>query len=177
MVLVKPATVVQWHRKGFRLYWRWRSRRLGRPKMSPEIRDLIRRMSLANPLWGAPRIHGELRKIVARKSVVCIIATNVAPPELLWRPNRRTRFGVGGVGLLQLYCSDAMAPEPMHAAQVAAAPNLFDQSKIVSRDLHRQTDSQTGQVFVQDRFLSRDTKDKITARTRSRSRAPRRLVL
>ena len=54
MVLVKPATVVQWHRKGFRLYWRWRSRRLGRPKMSTEIRDLIRRMSLANPLWGAP---------------------------------------------------------------------------------------------------------------------------
>jgi hypothetical protein len=91
--------------------------------------------------------------------VVCIIATNVAPPELLWRPNRRTRFGVGAVRLLQLYCSDAMAPEPMHIAQVAAAPNvLFDQSKIVSRDLHRQTDSQTGQVFVQgrDRFLSRD---------------------
>jgi hypothetical protein len=89
--------------------------------------------------------------------VVCIIATNVAPPELLWRPNRRTHFGVwGAVRLLQLYCSDAMAPEPMHAAQVAAAPNvLFDQSKIVSRDLHRQTDSQTGQVFVQDRFLSR----------------------
>jgi len=53
-VLVKPATVVQWHRKGFRLYWRWRSRRLGRPKMSTEIRVLIRRMSLANPLWGAP---------------------------------------------------------------------------------------------------------------------------
>jgi hypothetical protein len=86
--------------------------------------------------------------------VVCIIATNVAPPELLWRPNRRTRFGVGAVGLLQLYCSDAMAPEPMHAAHVANV--LFDQSKIVSRDLHRQTDSLTGQVFVQDRFLSRD---------------------
>src|SRR5271169_3908924 len=50
MVLVKPATVVQWHRKGFRLSWRWRSHHLGRPKMSPEIRDLIRLMSLANPL-------------------------------------------------------------------------------------------------------------------------------
>jgi hypothetical protein len=54
MVLVKPTTVIQWHRKGFRLYWRWRSRRLGRPKMGTEIRDLIRQMSLANPLWGAP---------------------------------------------------------------------------------------------------------------------------
>ena len=63
MVLVKPTTVVQWHRKGFRLYWRWRSRRLGRPKMGTEIRDLIRRMSVANPLWGAPSIHGELLKL------------------------------------------------------------------------------------------------------------------
>jgi len=51
MVLVKPATVVQWHRKGFRLYWRWRSRRPGRPKIGTEIRALIRRMSKANPLW------------------------------------------------------------------------------------------------------------------------------
>jgi hypothetical protein len=63
VVLAKPATVVQWHRKGFRCYWRWRSRRPGRPKMSTEIRDLIRQMSLANPLWGAPRIHGELLKL------------------------------------------------------------------------------------------------------------------
>ena len=59
MVLVKPATVVQWHRQGFRLFWRWRSRS-GRPSVDREIRDLIRQMSSANPLWGAPRIHGEL---------------------------------------------------------------------------------------------------------------------
>ncbi len=63
MVLVNPATVVAWHRKGFRFYWRWRSGRPGRPRISPEIRDLIRRMSNANPLWGAPRIHGELLKL------------------------------------------------------------------------------------------------------------------
>jgi putative transposase len=65
MALVKPATVVQWHRKGFRLYWRWRSRLRapGRPKMSPDIRDLIRQMCRPNPLWGAPRIHGELLKL------------------------------------------------------------------------------------------------------------------
>jgi hypothetical protein len=63
MVLVKPATVVDWHRRGFRLYWRWRSRRPGRPRISADIRDLIRRMSRANPLWGAPRIHGELLKL------------------------------------------------------------------------------------------------------------------
>src|ERR1700704_7134093 len=63
MVLVKPATLVEWHRKGFRLYLHWRSRRPGRPNTDTEIRDLIRRMSRANPLWGAPRIHGELLKL------------------------------------------------------------------------------------------------------------------
>ena len=57
MVLVKPATVIRWHRRGFRLYWRWRSRS-GRPKINREVRDLIRQMCGANPLWGAPRIHG-----------------------------------------------------------------------------------------------------------------------
>jgi hypothetical protein len=55
--------VVQWHRNGLRLYWRWRSRRPGRPRIGAEIRDLIRRMSKANPLCCAPRIHGELRKL------------------------------------------------------------------------------------------------------------------
>jgi len=63
LVLVKPATVIGWHRKDFRVYWRWRSRRSGRPKTNAEIRDLIRRMSSANPFWGAPRIHGELLKL------------------------------------------------------------------------------------------------------------------
>src|SRR5262245_7329348 len=63
MVLVKPKTVVEWHHNGFRFYWRWRSRGPGRPRISTEIRDLIRRMSRANPLWGAPRIHGELLKL------------------------------------------------------------------------------------------------------------------
>src|SRR5262245_3141902 len=63
MVVVKPAPVVEWHRKGYRFYWRWRSRLPGRPRIGLEIRDLIRRMSNANPLWGAPRIHGELLKL------------------------------------------------------------------------------------------------------------------
>jgi putative transposase len=62
MVFVKPATVVQWHRQGYRLFWRWRSRS-GWPSVDREIRDLIRQMSGANPLWGAPRIHDELLKL------------------------------------------------------------------------------------------------------------------
>jgi hypothetical protein len=64
LLIVKPETVIAWHRKGFRLYWRWKSRRRdGRPTASPEVRNLIRQMSLANPRWGTPRIHGELLKI------------------------------------------------------------------------------------------------------------------
>src|SRR5216684_5027137 len=62
MVLVKPATVIHWHRQGFRLFWRWRSRS-GRPSVDREVCKLIRELSSANPLWGAPRIHGELLKL------------------------------------------------------------------------------------------------------------------
>jgi putative transposase len=60
--IVQPDRVVRWHRQGFRYYWRWKSRKRGRPKIDPEIIHLIRRMCRANPLWGAPRIHGELLK-------------------------------------------------------------------------------------------------------------------
>src|SRR6266404_4582102 len=62
--ILKPQTVIRWHRAGFRAYWRWKSRpRGGRPKTPADIRQLIRDMSIANPLWGAPRIHGELLKL------------------------------------------------------------------------------------------------------------------
>jgi len=63
LVLVKPATVIAWRRKGFRIHSRWRSRRSGRSKTNAEIRALIHRMSSANSFWGAPRIHGELLKL------------------------------------------------------------------------------------------------------------------
>src|SRR2546422_9991499 len=62
--VVRPETVVGWHRQGFRRYWAWKSRRRwSRPAIGTELRDLIRQMSRANPLWGAPRIHGELLKL------------------------------------------------------------------------------------------------------------------
>src|SRR5262249_35119651 len=62
--VVQPATILRWHRSGFRAYWRWKSRaRPGRPGVERELRGLIRRMSGENPLWGAPRIHGELLKL------------------------------------------------------------------------------------------------------------------
>src|SRR5215467_11975707 len=62
--VVKPETILRWHRAGFRAFWRWKSRhRAGRPKIDRELRDLIRQMSKENPLWGAPRVHGELLKL------------------------------------------------------------------------------------------------------------------
>ena len=64
LAIVKPATVIAWHRKGFRLYWRWRSRRRsGRPRITEKVRSLIRQMWLENADWGAPKIHGELVKL------------------------------------------------------------------------------------------------------------------
>src|SRR2546425_720577 len=64
LAIVQPATVISWHRKGWRLYWTWRSRtRLGRPRLSLEMRELIAEMSRYNPLWGTERIRGELLKL------------------------------------------------------------------------------------------------------------------
>ena len=90
MVLVKPATVIQWHRKGFRLYWRWKSGsgHPGRPKTPRETRDLIRKMSIANPLWGAPRIHGELLKlgiVVSQATVGRYMPWRPKVPSPTWR--------------------------------------------------------------------------------------------
>src|SRR5262245_19266741 len=88
-VLVKPGTVVAWHRQGFRLFWRWKSRRrLGRPSVSTELRALIRTMSNANPLWGAPRIHGELRKLgidVSQATVAKYMSHRRRTPSPNWR--------------------------------------------------------------------------------------------
>jgi hypothetical protein len=78
ITIVQPDTVLRWHRSGFRLYWRWKLRsRGGRPKVPIEVRSLIRRMSVENPLWGAPRIHGELLKLgieVAQSTVAKYMA-------------------------------------------------------------------------------------------------------
>jgi hypothetical protein len=89
LVIVKPETVIRWHRAGFRLFWRWKSRsRVGRPKVPLEIRQLIRDMSLANPRWGAPRIHGELLTLgidVGQTSVAKYMARYRRPPSQGWK--------------------------------------------------------------------------------------------
>ena len=90
LFMVKPETVISWHRQGFRRYWTWRSRqgRLGRLQVSEEVQDLIRKMSVADPLWGAPRIHGELLKLgieVSQATVAKYIVRQRKPPSQTWR--------------------------------------------------------------------------------------------
>ena len=88
LTIIRPETLVRWHRAGFRSYWRWKSRtRGGRPLIEADLRALIRRMSVENPLWGAPRIHGELLKLgfeVAQSSVARYMVRRSGPPSQGW---------------------------------------------------------------------------------------------
>ena len=87
--IVQPETLVRWHRAGFRCYWRWKSRsRGGRPQVETDLRALIRQMGMENPLWGAPRIHGELLKLgfeVAQSSVAKYMVKRRGPASQKWR--------------------------------------------------------------------------------------------
>jgi putative transposase len=91
LIVVKPETVIRWHKKGFKLFWKFKSRRkgLGRPPISPEIRDLILKMANANPIWGAPRIHGELLKLgikISERTVSNLMPRRKPkPPSQTWR--------------------------------------------------------------------------------------------
>ena len=104
LVIVTPETVIRWHRAGFRLFCRWKSRcRVGRPKVPFEIRQLIRDMSLANQLWGAPRIHGELLKLgidVGQTSVAKYMAKHRRPPSQGWKTFlRKHADGIASIDL------------------------------------------------------------------------------
>src|SRR6266481_3201378 len=87
--IIRPETLLRWHRAGFRAFWRWKSRpRGGRPPTTADIRRLIREMSVANPLWGAPRIHGELLKLgidVGQTTVAKYMARRRMPPSQGWK--------------------------------------------------------------------------------------------
>jgi hypothetical protein len=87
--VVKPETILRWHRAGFKAFWRWKSRnRAGRPKIDRGLRDLIQQMSRENPLWGAPRIHGELLMLgfdVAQSTVSRYMVRGRKPPSQSWK--------------------------------------------------------------------------------------------
>ena len=116
MTVIHPETLVRWHRAGFRCYWRWKSRAVGgRPQIEADLRVLIRRMSVENPLWGAPRIHGELLKLgfqVAQSTVAKYMVKRHGPPSQGWRTFLRNHapdiaamdlFVVPSVGFNLLY--------------------------------------------------------------------------
>jgi len=103
--ILKPETVLRWHRKGFRAYWRWKSRSCGgRPKTPVDIRQLIHEMSVANPLWGAPRIHGELLKLgidVGQTTVAKYMAKRRRPPSQGWKTFLRNHAdGIASIDML-----------------------------------------------------------------------------
>jgi transposase InsO family protein len=117
VAVIRPETLVRWHRSGFRFYWRWKSRQpAGRPKIDEELRELIEHMSVENPLWGAPRIHGELLKLgfeVAQSTVAKYMKRQRRrPPSQGWRTFLRNHlpdmagmdfFGVPTLGFDLLY--------------------------------------------------------------------------
>src|ERR1700730_4048084 len=90
LYVVRPETVIRWHRQGFRAFWTWKSRRgrTGRPPIGSELAHLIRTVAHANPLWGAPRIHGELLKLgfeVSQRTVARLMPRRPKPPSQTWR--------------------------------------------------------------------------------------------
>jgi hypothetical protein len=105
ILIVQPETVIRWHRRGFRAYWRWRSRRVGgRPRIDAELRALIRRMNRENPLWGAPRIHGELLMLgidVAESTVSRYMVRRRHPPSQGWKTFLRNH--AAGIASLDLF--------------------------------------------------------------------------
>jgi transposase InsO family protein len=105
ITIIRPETVVRWHRLGFRAWWRWKSRNPGgRPKIDRELRDLIHRMCEENPLWGAPRMHGELLKLgfdVAQSTVSKYILRRLGPPSQGWKTFLRNHAdGIASVDFL-----------------------------------------------------------------------------
>ena len=105
LAIVQPDTVLRWHRAGFRCYWRWKSKRhQGRPTVPAEVRRLVRQMSIANPLWGAPRIHGELLKLgidIGQTSVAKYMARRRKPPSQGWKTFLRNH--ADGIAAMDLF--------------------------------------------------------------------------
>ncbi len=98
LLIVQPETVVKWHRQGFKLYWRWKSAggTIGRPTLDGEVRELIRQMSSANPLWGAPRIRSALHLLgidVAQRTVAKDMVRDRTPPSQTWRTFLKNHVG------------------------------------------------------------------------------------
>ena len=117
ITIVRPETVVRWHRMGFAAYWRWKSRSPGgRPRIGKEVRDLIRRMSFENPLWGAPRIHGELLRLgfdVAQSTVSIYMVPRRDRPSQTWKTFLRNH--AEGIASIDLFVVPTISFEQLYA--------------------------------------------------------------
>ena len=136
IAIVRPETIIRWHRAGFRAYWHWRSRnRAGRPKVSAELRTLIGEMSRANPLWGAPHIHGELLKLgfeVAQSTVARYMCRHSGPPSQGWRTFLSNEPGK----LPRLRGKLPMAGSVTRLFMAGQAHSALGTAKIVTGDVH-----------------------------------------
>jgi hypothetical protein len=117
ITIIRPETIVRWHRKGFSAFWRWKSRPLGgRPQIDKEVRDLIRRMSFENPLWGAPHIHGELLKLgfdVAQSTVSKYMVPRRDRPSQTWKTFLHNH--ADGIASIDLFAVPTIAFEQLFA--------------------------------------------------------------
>jgi hypothetical protein len=115
ITIIRPETLVRWHRAGFRRYWRWKSCSLGgRPQIGTDLRALIRRMSIENVLWGAPRIHGELLKLgfeVAQSTVAKYMVKRGGPPSQGWRSFLRNH--APDIAAMDLFIAPTIGPPPI----------------------------------------------------------------
>jgi hypothetical protein len=145
ITIIRPETLVRWHRAGFRHYWRWKSCCFGgRPQIDADVRALIRRMSIDNPLWGAPRIHGELLKLgfeVAQSSVAKYMVKRCGPPSQGWCTFLRNH--APDIAAMDLRCSEHwLRPAlcPCHRSAGPPRPCLDQRHNPSDRGLDRTPD-------------------------------------
>ena len=124
VTIIRPETLVRWHRAGFRCYWRWKSRsRGGRPQIGSDLRALIKQMRIENPLWGAPRIHGELLKLgfeVAQSSVAKYMVKRRGPPSQRWRTFLRNH--APDIAAMDLFIAPTIGFDPLCLRYRSARP-------------------------------------------------------
>jgi hypothetical protein len=186
VTIIRPEALVRWHRAGFHCYWRWKSRsRGGRPQIEVDLRALIRRMSIENPLWGAPRIHGELLKLgfeVAQSSVAKYMVRRRGPPSQGWRTFLRNHapdiaamdlFVVPTIGFRLLYAFAVIRLDRRYLVWVNVTSNPTAEWiarqiteafpwKEAPRYLIRDRDSIYGDVFIR-RLRAMGIRDRPTA--------------
>jgi hypothetical protein len=187
LVIVNPATVIAWHRKGFRAFWTWKSRprRGGRPRVSKEVHALIRRMCRENPFWGAPRIHGELLKLgieVSERTVSRYMVVRPKPPSQTWRTFLKNHgdclasmdlFVVPTAAFRLLYGFVVLRHDRRRIVHIGVTENptaIWIAQQITEafpwdtqpRHLIRDRDAAYGQI-VRDRLAAMDIKEVLTA--------------